>query len=107
MANQLRMGLVQSIVTLHAHGWSRRRIARELGVHRQTVGRYVNCAGSAKPASIAPPGSAVADNAPIGIDVPKPASNAPTGSPSTAAPWQSVITDKLHHGLTAQRIYQD
>jgi len=97
MANQLKMALVDSIITLHGHGWSQRRIARELGVHRETVGRYVTCAGSAKPASIAPPG----------IDPSKPASNAPTGSPSTAAPWREVISDKLESGLTAQRIYQD
>ena len=82
MANQLRMGLVQSIITLHGHGWSRRRIARELGIHRETVGRYVNCAGPPKPASIAP----------IGVDISKPASNAPTGSPSTAAPWMLLPT---------------
>ena len=49
MANQLKMALVDSIITLHGHGWSRRRIARELGVHRETVGRYVNCAGPPKP----------------------------------------------------------
>ena len=97
MANQLKMALVDSIITLHGHGWSRRRIARELGIHRETVGRYVNCAGPPKPAS----------NAPIGIDPSKPASNAPTGSPSVAAAWREVIGDKLDQGLTAQRIYQD
>jgi transposase len=112
MANQLKMALVDSIITLHGHGWSQRRIARELGIHRETVGRYVNCAGSAKPASIAPIGSARepacgCGNAPTGVDVSKPASNAPTGSPSMAAPWRTVIADKLDHGLTAQRIYQD
>ena len=31
MANQLKMALVESIITLHGHGWSQRRIARELG----------------------------------------------------------------------------
>lgn len=106
MANQLKMALVDSIVTLHGHGWSCRRIARALGLHRETVGRYVNGVGPPKPAS-APTGSEPAGNAPLGIDPSKPASNAPTGSPSTAAPWRDVIRDKLDHGLTAQRIYQD
>ena len=41
MANQLKMAKVHSIQTLHACGWSQRRIARELGVHRETVARYV------------------------------------------------------------------
>ncbi|NQU76463.1 MAG: helix-turn-helix domain-containing protein, partial [Planctomycetes bacterium] len=40
MANQLKMGLVNSIRTLLTRGWSQRRIARELGVNRETVGRY-------------------------------------------------------------------
>lgn len=105
MANQLKMALVESIITLHGHGWSRRRIARELGVHRETVARYVD--RLAKPASNAPLGSGLASNAPIGIDPSKPATNAPTGSPSTAAPWREVISAKLEAGLTAQRIFQD
>jgi transposase len=121
MANQLKMALVDSIITLHGHGWSQRRIARELGIDRETVGRYVGSAASeAKPASNAPAGPTPADNAaagiapskpasnaPVGIDPSKPASNAPTGSPSTAAPWRAVIDQKLDQGLTAQRIYQD
>src|SRR5438552_2635357 len=56
MANQLKMALVQDILTLRRHGWSGRRIARELGVCRETVGRYVNGAGPPKPASNAPTG---------------------------------------------------
>jgi hypothetical protein len=34
MANVLKMAKVHSIQVLHARGWSRRRIARELGIHR-------------------------------------------------------------------------
>jgi transposase len=41
MANRLKMAKVHSIQTLHARGWSQRRIARALGVHRETVARYV------------------------------------------------------------------
>jgi transposase len=111
MANQLKMALVQSILTLHGHGWSRRRIARELGIHRETVGRYVDqSVDGPKPASNAPLGSVGSDpasNAPIGNGASKPARNAPTGSPSAAAGWRSIIIHKLDAGLTAQRIYQD
>ena len=41
MANRLKMARVQSILSLHAQGWSQRRIARELGIDRETVSRYV------------------------------------------------------------------
>jgi transposase len=97
MANQLKMADVQAILTLHGHGWSCRRIARELDVHRETVGNYLRRAAAAatvapesKPAS-APPGSGAA---PLGVALwgvpgsdngddrpgnPNPAS-APTGS---------------------------
>ena len=53
MANQLKMADIQAILALHGHGWSGRRIARELGIHRGTVSGYVRQADS-KPAS-APP----------------------------------------------------
>ena len=42
MGNRLKMARVQSILSLHAQGWSRRRIARELGIDRETVSRYVH-----------------------------------------------------------------
>jgi len=40
MANQLKVAVVDAIIGLLDHGWSYRRIARELGVHRDTVSRY-------------------------------------------------------------------
>src|SRR5208282_4651984 len=47
--NELNVSLQHSILTLAAQGWSNRRIARELGLHRETVGRHLRLAGS-KPA---------------------------------------------------------
>jgi transposase len=44
MANQLKMAETQAILALWRSGWSLRRIARELGVNRETVGRYVRLA---------------------------------------------------------------
>ena len=55
MANLLKMADMQAILALHRLGWSNRRIARELDIHRETVGDYVRQADS-KPAS-APTGS--------------------------------------------------
>lgn len=79
MANQLSVVKVHSILTLHGRGWSQRRIARELGVDRETVARHLRLSGAGKsqsaPSANAPPGSTAAEPA-------KPASadNALTGS---------------------------
>lgn len=57
MSNRLKMALVHSIQLLHSLRWSQRRIARELGIDRETVRKYL--AGGleqAKPA-ISPAGS--------------------------------------------------
>ena len=56
MSNLLKMAMVQSILSLHARGWSQRRIARALGIDRETVRRHVQ--EHAKPAN-APVGSSV------------------------------------------------
>ncbi|HVA50004.1 MAG TPA: IS21 family transposase [Pirellulales bacterium] len=65
MANALKMAIVESVFSLHALGWKQRRIARELGIDRETVRKYLRqrlCA--AKPA-----------NAPTGSEQPKPAAS--------------------------------
>lgn len=41
MANRLKMDTVQKILALKRLGWSDRRIARALGVHRESVARHV------------------------------------------------------------------
>src|SRR5829696_8374518 len=92
MANVLNVALIESIRSLFAQGWSRRRIARELGVDRETVGKYVSersC--EAKPANL-PTGSEAPEPAdrtvgsPAASDRPKPASNLPTGSGGPTGP---------------------
>jgi transposase len=123
MANQLNVAMIDVIASLHKRGWSQRRIAREVGVHRETVARHLErLRGTPKPA-----------NAPIGSDDgdsgPKPA-NAPTGSgasqgalqsvlipadtdepgpgrTSQCEPWRKAIEASCEQGLSAQRIYQD
>src|SRR5262249_23600251 len=52
MPNQLKLAMLQGLLALHQQGWSQRRIARQLGVNRETVGRYLAQwrAAAAKPA---------------------------------------------------------
>jgi len=130
MANSLNVALVESIRSLFAQGWSRRRIARELGVDRETVGKYVlGQSGGSKPANL-PTGSEAPKPAslaglpapelvarPIGSaaesNPPKPASNLPTGSVGPAGPaskcepFRELISAQVQEGLSAQRIHQD
>ena len=126
--NQLKMDIQQTISTLSRGGWSQRRIARELGIDRETVARYRRLArqvAEPKPAispagselteglnpAIVPPGSEVA-TAPshLPAEPPNPAIS-PAGSKpgrvSHCEPFESVIQAGLDAGLSAQRIYQD
>ena len=41
MSNVLKVSLEKTICTLYGRAWSRRRVARELGIDRETVGRYL------------------------------------------------------------------
>lgn len=51
MANRLKMAKRDAILTLHQRHWSIRRIAKELGIHRDTVARHIQqIEAGAKPA---------------------------------------------------------
>jgi len=107
MANQLKMAMVNAILTLKQRGWSHRRIARELGINRETVARYVNLwQTDPKPATNAPTGSDISKpaKAPIGSVV---KSEPKHGQTSQCEPFRKIIEDKLEEGLSRQRIYQD
>lgn len=101
---QLKVNQQQSIIALHEQGWSGRRIARELGLDRGTVGKYL--AVNAKSATNAQTGSVEPSPA-------KSATNPQTGSASVPGPvslcdpWQEQIEAALERGLSIQRIYQD
>src|SRR5208283_3262593 len=112
MANHLGMAKIHAILTLHSQGWSKRRIARELGIDRGTVDRTLALARS-KPASNPPPGSEAGENS-------KPATNPPAGlatgisaglercgPASKCEPFRGIILAKQAQGLSGQRIYQD
>jgi transposase len=131
MANQLKMAKIEAILHLHGQKWSKRRIARELGVHRDTVARVIRTAekiikAGAPTAQDGPaheeapldqnrppqPGALTAQNRP-------PDSEAPLGSVATSSlprpclsasecePFRDVILAKLEQGLCGQRIWQD
>ena len=126
--NQLKMDIQQTIGTLSRGGWSQRRIARELGIDRETVARYRRLAreaGAPKPAippagsepvqtpnpAIVPPGSDVR----AALSCPAAGSSDPAISPtgskpgrvSHCEPFEDFIKAGLDGGLSAQRIYQD
>src|SRR4051812_12903662 len=86
--NQLIVSLQHSILTLAAKGWSARKIARELGIDRETVGRYLRAVPTDSKPAILPAGSTA-------------------GRTSQCVPWAAVIEQGLLAGLSAQRIYQD
>jgi len=122
MSNQLKMAEVQSILALSDRGWSQRRIARELGVDRETVARYV---GLAKPAKVptGSDGSGVVGEASNPAKLPTGSEDRPIGDEAVVAepvviasavkrrsdcdPWRAVIEEQVGLGLSAKRIHQD
>ena len=135
MSNELSMAERETIAALLRQGWSKRRIARELGLHRDTVRRYARevSRGQANPESVE---TATAKQAtPIKVATGTDSKQAtlsevatgkndgiPSGgqaesaevanaeavaSRSSCEPYRAVIEEKLEHKLSAQRIYQD
>jgi transposase len=118
--NQLKVNQRQNIVFLYQRGWSKRRIARELGVDRITVRKYLAerqpdsptnpHPGSAEPNSNSPgnPHTGLMDEGtPKSPGNPHTGSAAHPGPPSACEPWQAQIQQALERGLSVQRIYQD
>lgn len=97
MGNYLDMIDRQRILALLELGWSYRRIAHEIGVHRETVARYDPRRALSKPANLS--------TGPIS----KPARVSPgsRGPGSIVEPYREVIEAAVSKGLTAQRIWQD
>jgi len=87
MPNELKMDTRQAIIGLADQGWSQRRIARELGVHRRTVKRLVKSLGDSKGAI------SMTGNGP--------------GRASKCEGFRAKIEAKLELGLDAKRIRED
>jgi transposase len=117
MANQLKMAKIQAILALRERGWSCRRIAKELGIYRETVSKYILEHKDAQNQPNLPTGSEdeSAQNQPnlptgskdeSGQNRPNP----PTGSSgpsSLCEPYREFISESLDKGLSYQRIWQD
>ncbi len=107
--NELKMDLQQSIRVLTQQGWSQRKIARELGIDRETVARHrrLTLEGAVSNPAIPPPGSAPPTEPQAAEQGgPNPAIP-PAGRRSQCAVFREAIVAKLELGLSAQRIYQD
>ena len=91
MSNHLEMAMIHSIMTLHQRGWSQRRIARELGIDRETVARHLSSANAASDPANPPPGSEAGG---MGVEGSKPATaaaNPPPGSEGSNAGLQGLV----------------
>ena len=116
MANQLSMAEQATILSLHEQGWSKRRIARELGLHRDTVRRHVSGSVQNRPqvttgfsadlvSKQATPYEVTtgSETSPAAPSVP---STVPVGR-SACEPFREIVSAKVDAGLSAQRIHQD
>ena len=125
------MAECETIVALHRQGWSKRRIARELGVDRGTIRRLLRTspqphgdgsspvvAQTAAESSKTPtPGEVLTGSAAAVVAKPPTPGQVLTGSEyavtapgaarSKCAPYQQLIEQKIEAGLSAQRIFQD
>jgi len=106
MANELKTATVQSILALHQKRWSHRRIARELGIDRGTVARYVRLAAEAAEAErcSARAGGETAGSKPA--DAPIGANSKPADAPIGASPggehFEPAITPMGSEGSASQ-----
>lgn len=136
MSNVLKMAIIQSIQALHAAGWSRRRIARELGIDRGTVAKHLQPPSPDPKPAIVPTGSerskpatfshspartveradhnagagSAGDRSPAGPAVGEAAPSAASlgaGRRSQCEPFRERIQALVEQQLTAQRIWQD
>ena len=116
MANQLTVHEQETIRSLARQGWKIRRIAKELGVSRNTVRQYVRAMGPAGTTGYAVDGALESGPPAIQTDPPfdpRPSQIDPlstagkTGRKSLCTEHQAAVRIKVEAGLTAQRIFQD
>ena len=99
MSNVLKVSYQEAIRSLHEKGWSRRRIARELGINGRTVRGYIEA--ESKCTTISTPGSEG-----VGGRRPGVSSYGHLGRKSRCEPFEAAIDSKMEAGLSAQRIWR-
>ncbi|HET8564535.1 MAG TPA: IS21 family transposase [Candidatus Binatia bacterium] len=116
MANRLKMANIHAIIGLLEQEWSHRRIARELGVDRETVARYDRLRRNRPTPAISTTGSELSTSPNAAIPtagslledlVFVESSGRQPGRTSHCDPFKDLINQKLDEGLSAQRIWQD
>lgn len=124
MANKLKVHEHEAILNLNRLGWGIRKIARELGISRNTVRGYLREPEISQTDAIvqeilkqAPDGAAAAGTQTDPLSTPGSASglnqtdplstSGNNGRKSLCAEHAGLITTKVEAGLSAQRIYQD
>src|SRR5262245_15341035 len=100
--NQLKVNRQESIKALYIGGWSKRQIARELGLDRATVRKYL--VGVSPKSPTPQTGSADGDSK---SPTPPQTGSSSQGPPSLCEPYKEQITKALVAGISVQRIYQD
>ena len=126
MANNTKVATIDTIRALHERKWSIRKIAKELGLHRDTVRRHLRRAtqnaqedaklghpgGGAQDFKLGHPGGGAQEAAPP-LQTATPTAAATAGATAAAAQlslcesFRDLIVAKIERDLTAQRIYQD
>lgn len=104
--NQLKVDIKQAIAALAAKNWSKRRVARELGLDRGSVRRYWPAAGS-KPAISTSGSEDDSGSKPSAISIVGWSAGSKPGRHSHCVPFKDVIRKACEQALSAQRIYQD
>ena len=116
MANQLTVQTQDAIRTLTRQGWKIRRIAKELGISRNTVRQYVRAIEATPEGVAAPSAGKGLGSKSLQTDPPfdhrdgqiDPLSTAgKMGRKSLCENHGALIHTKVADGLTAQRIFQD
>jgi transposase len=124
MANKLKVHEQEAITNLTRLGWGIRRIARELGLSRNTVRGYVRNLKPAQPDDLVEQilkqslGSAAVSRTqtdPVSTPGSAPGQNqtdplstaGDNGRKSLCTEHAALITTKVEAGLSAQRVYQD
>lgn len=95
MSRRLKMAVISAIESLYRAGFSNRKISKALGIHRDTVAKYVE---KIRSGPNAPTGSEASDD---------PENRSRSGPASQCDSHRELIVAKLKQGLSAQRIYQD